>query len=430
MKTETSKKAGLQGFLISLDDWWFGRRSPVALGLFRVLIASMAFISLALTLFDFDAWYTERGFAPVRLIERWMHYPSSRVHFGEELFFTLPFEIPRLNLLSGVTNSGVTLAFYLAVMLLALLTAVGLWTRVSSILLAIGIVSLHHRNPLILHSGDSLLRLCMLYIAVAPSGAAVSLDRFIGVWRGRLPKEPEPVSLWGQRLIQYQVALLYFTTAWWKWFGTYWKDGTATWYPTQLREFDRFWIPPILEQQPFIAITTYGTLVAEVALATLVFYKPLRKWVLLSGIALHGYIEWRFNIPMFAFIILSTYVCFYDGEEVQAWAKRLGARFKRLKLKMLLPEGQRLHPTRGAAIDNLDALGVVEFDYGQAGMWQAIDAAGKLKRNPARAAWLRMPGAWPFLMPGLWRRMLESSTEPVEPPAKSDRERREAGVAK
>ncbi|HZH99358.1 MAG TPA: HTTM domain-containing protein [Fimbriimonadaceae bacterium] len=396
-----------KGVLASLDDWWFGKRSPAALGLFRVAISTVAFLSLLITLSDFDAWYTERGFVPMRIVERWMYYPSERFTLNEQVLFTLPFEIPRINVLSGVTNSWITLGVYLLIMLAAVTTAFGLWTRLSSIVLAVGFVSLHHRNPMIMHSGDSLLRLCLIYIAVAPSGAAVSLDRFMGVWKGRLSPEPAPISMWGQRLIQYQVALLYFTTAWWKWFGLYWKDGTATWYPTQLHEFDRFWVPPFLERQPFIMLTTYGTLLVETALATLVFYKPLRKWALISGIMLHGYIEYRFNIPMFAAIIVSTYICFFEGEEVQAWARRLGERWQKLRLRVLLPQGQALDPQRGAAIRNMDALGLVSYEPGQADLWEARDTSGKPKANPSRSALFRSFGAWPLgLVPGLWRRLL------------------------
>ena len=86
-------------------------------------------------------------------------------------------------------------------------------------------------------------------------------------------------------------------------------------------------MPEFLERQPFLGLTTYGTLIVEVALGTLFFWKPARKWVLISGLALHAYIEYRFNIPMFAFIITSTYIAFYEGEEVERWlAKRAWGR--------------------------------------------------------------------------------------------------------
>ncbi len=99
------------------------------------------------------------------------------------------------------------LALYAATTLFALLTAVGLWTRTSSILLAVGLVTLHHRNPLILHGGDTVLRLgCST--SRFPLRKACSFDRLIGLWQGKIAPGPVAVSLWPQRLITYNVALI------------------------------------------------------------------------------------------------------------------------------------------------------------------------------------------------------------------------------
>jgi hypothetical protein len=261
-----------------------------------------------MTAIDFRAWYTETGYIPTAMLERW----------NGGMF--------RFNLLENVTNPDVAAVFYGLTLLAALFTALGLFTRISSIALLVGVTTLHHRAPDILHSGDTLVRAMLLYIAVAPSGAAVSLDRYFALKRGAAPAVPPDVSLWPQRMMQIQVAILYFTTVWHKSFGNWWLNGTATWYPPQLDEFDRFPVPAFFDQQPMLAITTYGTLIVELALATLVFAKPLRKWVLIGGLLLHAGIEWRMNIPMFAFIMTATYIVFYEGEETAAWAKRVASK--------------------------------------------------------------------------------------------------------
>jgi hypothetical protein len=249
---------------------------------------------------------------------------------------------------------------------------------------------------------------------VSPSGAACSLDRIIALWKGRAASELPLISLWGQRLIQFQIALLYFTTIWWKWFGTYWKDGTATWYPARLHEFDRFWVPSFMEQQPFIGITTYGTVVVELAMGTLVFYKPLRKYVLISAVCMHGYIEYRFNIPLFAFTVTSAYIAFYEGEEVSAWIKRLGEKLHRLRLLVQIPEGYRLKPNAARALHALDPLGLVTYESGLSPTWVAMDNGGKLK-PPSFSSWTHSLGAFPLgMVPGLWRKLLASAIEPAD----------------
>jgi hypothetical protein len=159
----------------------------------------------------------------------------------------------------------------------------------------------------------------LLFVAIAPSGAACSLDRLLARRRGDAPADPAEVSLWPQRMMQIQLAIVYFTTVWHKSFGEWWLNGTATWYPPQLDEFDRFPVPSFFDQQPFIMGSTYFTLLVELAMATLVFAKPLRKWVLLSGVLLHAGIEYRMNIPLFGFIMAACYLTHYEGHEIAAW---------------------------------------------------------------------------------------------------------------
>ncbi|MCH8977769.1 MAG: hypothetical protein IH945_00805, partial [Armatimonadetes bacterium] len=91
---------------------------------------------------------------------------------------------------------------------------------------------------------------------------------------------------------------------------------------------------------PFLAATTYGTLLVELALATLVFARPMRKWVLLAGVAMHAGIEYRMNIPLFGLIITSCYIAHYEGHEVSAWGKRMGERLCRWRLKIARPQEQ------------------------------------------------------------------------------------------
>jgi hypothetical protein len=294
-----------------IGRWLFGYGSPVTIGVVRALVGTLAFVNFLMLWTGFDAWFTERGFTPAWFAQRWGG------------------GIPRLDLLAGVTDERTTaLVFWLGA-LAALLVAFGLASRAASVVLFVVVVSLHHRTPDILHSGDTLLRQLCFLVMVAPSGAAFSLDRLIARRRGLAPAVPPPVSLWPQRLVQFQVAVVYFTTLWHKMTGTTWRDGTATWYPPRLEEFDRFPVPAFMDEMPFVMGTSYGTIAVQFALCTAVFVRPARKWVLLAGLLLHAGIDYRYNIPLFAPIMVATYVAFYEGDEVAAWWDRLRARLPR-----------------------------------------------------------------------------------------------------
>ena len=285
-----------------LDRWIFGFGSPVTLGVYRAIMGTLVFIGLLLVGADFQTWFTEGGLAPAKAAAMWEG------------------TLPHFNLLNGVTSPEISLAFFILVVIASVLTAFGLFTRVSTIALALGIITLHHRDPFILNGGDTMMRLSVVYLALAPCGAAFSLDR------RRLEAKHKPtqdsVSLWPQRLIQVQMVLMYGTTVWHKLNGLHWIDGTASWYPTKLIEFDRFPLPQWIDLPPFVQFFTWSTLLVEMALASLVFWKPARKWVLLCGILLHATIEYRFNIPMFAFICVAQYLTHYEGGEVQGWLDR------------------------------------------------------------------------------------------------------------
>ncbi|MCH7904438.1 MAG: HTTM domain-containing protein [Armatimonadetes bacterium] len=377
-------------------EWLFGYGSPVTMGLFRAVFGGLIFTNLMMISIDFEAWFTEKGFTPVYLLEYWNG------------------DVIRYSPLANVTDSRITLLAFIVTTLAALFTSLGLFSRVSSVVLLLGLTAFHLRNPDILHSGDTLMRAMALYIALSPSGAACSIDRLIGLWRGKAPLEPLDVSLWPQRMMQIQLALVYFATAWHKSFGDWWLNGTATYYLPHLDEFDRFPVPAWVDHPIMISASTWFTLLMEVALATLIFSKPFRKWVLLGGILLHVGIEYRMNIPLFAFIITSCYITFYEGTEVTLWASRVGQRLKKWQLSVQMPSGRELRKSGLAVLSAVDPFGLVTYNRGETGDWRSLTPSGTAVAFTS-ATLARSPGAWLlWLWPPAWRRLCDRALATVE----------------
>ncbi len=392
-----------ESFWESVNRYWFGRGSPTSLGLLRICTGILTFIDLSLLLPDWKAWFSQVGYVPT-----WIGAMFMNQHI--EAWPKSPFTLPRTDIFVAITDPRISFALYVAIMVLALLTALGLWTRVSSLLLAVGMVSLQHRNGAILHGGDTVLRLCVLYVAISPAGRACSIDRLIALWKGRESPNPVLVYIWPQRLVSYNVALIYFTTVWLKTFGHLWRNGTATWYPARLNEFHRFPVPAFFNELPMVYITTYGTLAVEFSLATLVFFRPLRKYCVLGGIMLHASIEYTMNIPLFSYLMVSMYICFFDGEEISAWAERVGRQLKGLHASIFLPQGTRLRPAAAAFLDAVDPLKVVNYLPGHGPTWTA-----EPNGRAAHISWTRSLGAWVFAwVPGVWPKILDASLEPAK----------------
>src|SRR5207245_9732155 len=94
--------------------------------------------------------------------------------------------------------------------------------------------------------------------------------------RGRLPPGPVLPPPCAQRLIQIQVAVLSASTVGRKLLGPTWRDGTAVYSMSRLVEFERFPLPPLFDHLWAIRAATWGSLLVEAALATLVWVPRLR----------------------------------------------------------------------------------------------------------------------------------------------------------
>lgn len=388
------------------QSFWFGFGSPVAMGVFRILGCTWLLFNLFLLSFDFTAWFTERGFVPLAINDR-ANPPIDSVFTIGNFPIHIPFAIPRINLLENVADPRLTLAIWVVLIIVTFLTLIGYKTRLNSILMAIGIVTIQHRDILILHGGDTVMRLTALYIALAPSGAACSLDRIIDLWKGRQKGAPREVSLWPQRLIQFNVALVYFTTWWYKMDGSHWRDGTAIWYTSRLREFYRFPYPHFIKSLAVSRPLSFATILIELSLGTIVFYRPARKYVLLGGLFLHATIEYTMNIPLFSVAICSMYICFYDGEEITAWAARIKFwivnHFPRTRRVIQSPEGTSFDPARLAAIEACHPFADVAYETGSGHRLSILNG----KNQPTQ--WFD-PVAKPIgVIPFLWKKLVIAS---------------------
>lgn len=196
-------------------------------------------------------------------------------------------------------------------------------------------MSLQFRNLTIMNSGDSLLRIIGFLVMFAPTGAALSVDR----WRraGRPFWEFPAHAPWILRLLQIQVSVIYVTTVWEKLRGTYWNDGTAVSYALRLDDLVRFPLPGWFTESLVVAnLLTFGTLAIELALGMLVWNARARPYVLGTGIILHVFIELTLDVGFFSFAIFVLYLAFVPADTMtakllaaRAWANERARRSRR-----------------------------------------------------------------------------------------------------
>ena len=266
-----------------------------SLGLFRIAYAAVLLVILALLLPDVPVWYGEEGVLPA----------------AKAATVLTP---PRLSPLTWFPPSLLAVyAVFGCAMVAAVALLIGFWSRWASIVVWLCVVTLHHRNVYLLNAGDHLLRNLSFLLMFAPAGAAFSLDRWRRIRRGVASPGVPMIVPWAQRLLQLQICILYFDSVLFKLSGSYWLDGTAAYYVFSLDEFKRFPVPAICATLWFSRIATWLALVTEGAMATLIWIRPLRKYVLFAGIALHLGLEYTINIPLFQWVVLASFCLFLDN---------------------------------------------------------------------------------------------------------------------
>ena len=294
-------------------DWnhfWFASTSSVPLGLFRLVFGFCVLVYGLLLFPERGIWFSNSG---VFRAEDAQNYNES---IGLGHYRMTPLFLP------GADH--ILTPLFVVFLLAALCLTLGFWTRTSAILVYLGLNILHARDAPIHNSGDTVMLVLSIYLIFSPAGAACSLDRLWRIFLGKEDDTPPAIAPWAQRLMQLQISVLYLCASLSKMTGPPWADGTAVYYPLHLPESTRF---PMLGRDNLYVINfiTWATIAIEFALATFVWVPRLRLYVLAFGVLLHLGIEYSFNIPLFSALMITSYLNFLTGDDIQyflIWAKR------------------------------------------------------------------------------------------------------------
>jgi hypothetical protein len=221
--------------------------------------------------------------------------------------------------------------YFIGLMLVTLIFIFGWQTRLMSVLLFLGLMSLSNRNFFVDNHGDDLLRVCSFFLMFSQAGRAFSVDRWLRVRRG-LEGAPLPAcSPWAQRLLQMQVAYLYFETFFDKLPGAGWQDGTAIYYALHYLDLKRFDFSHFFYYLWQIKLASWGTMAAEGALWSLIWLRQTRYLVIAMGIALHLSINLALQFPTFQYVMIASLLTFLYPEDVERWANGLRYRLRKMQ---------------------------------------------------------------------------------------------------
>ncbi|HTZ58358.1 MAG TPA: HTTM domain-containing protein [Acidobacteriaceae bacterium] len=292
------------------NRFFFKPQSPVPIALFRILYGICASTTILLLHSDWLNWYG---------VHSWVSLSSMRqIEPGM-----------RLNLFTVMPQDDRWIAaFFWVCLLSAVLLTLGVWTRLTSVATFLCLASIDQRNLLMLHGGDTFLRVAGFFLMFAPAGAALSIDRLVRLRRGLEGPEIEPRAPWAQRMIQIELAFMYFTSFWWKMKGHSWLDGTALQYVLHLHSITRFPVPLWIQSAVVLKLGAWFTLVLEFSLGVLIWFRRFRYPLLLLGLLFHLSIDYALNLPMFSWDVLTAYILFVDPSDLERWWRGLVRRFQ------------------------------------------------------------------------------------------------------
>ena len=185
----------------------------------------------------------------------------------------------------------------------AFMLMIGWQSRLAAFITWLVWVSLWNRNPLLLDGDDAILKLMCFYLMLSSCGNCWSVDACLQI-------KPQQVSVWPLRLIQFQIALIYFVSGWVKFHSPEWLDGTIMQYVLIHPQYSR-WDGWSFIDNPLLS----GVLVAlagfirwwELLFPFLLINAHSRKISLLIGILFHVGLLFTMNLRWFPVIMLSLY---------------------------------------------------------------------------------------------------------------------------
>jgi len=310
-----------------LRDWnrfFFDPQPTRVLGAYRIAIGILTLYSFLLFAKDATAFFSDRGVVSVSTVERM----QEREWHSVLAWLRTPAAVK-------CTLAGLFLAG-------AAFTA-GFHTRTSAVLLYVLVTSFHERNPLVMNSGDSVLRTMLFFFMFAPAGASFSLDS-VRKRRAGVPADPPLAAPWAQRMMQIQVAVIYFTTAYAKSRGDLYHNGSAMYYAFGLVDFNVPGIENLMNYPVVYSAMTFGMLFIEISLPFLIWFRASRPYAIAMGILLHLWIMWCMTLPVFGILMIATYLCFLTDEEfsaIDAWIRAKVPQLERLRARLMGNVGGR-----------------------------------------------------------------------------------------
>jgi len=324
---------------IFAPSFWLGELDLRPLGLTRIVFGAVLFMCVADIGPYLVAFLSDDGVAPRYALLNGLA------------------RLDRFCLFFAVGSHWLLTLLYAADLVALAAFCVGYRTRTASVVAFILTSGMHERNVMLFDGSDNVVRVMLFWLLFMPCGARYSVDAALREARGQPVRMTAPAL--PMRLGQLQIAWIYLDTAMQKWPGTSWHNGAALHTALGLdhlfgRPLGQFvfhvpWLTTIGTHFAFAAEIAFLPLIflpmsktrrisawlerqspAVAAMVGLLFQPTYKALALLYGTALHVGILLLMSIGNFSYVMIGSYLLFFEPAWTVGLVAEIGRVWRRL----------------------------------------------------------------------------------------------------
>jgi hypothetical protein len=296
----------LNAILSSIREWcdsvakawnrfWFTPSEIETLALIRILAGAMLLYTHSVWTLDLEAFFTSTGW--LGTLERGEYVVS--YHWM-------------------VDSPAVLWTLHIASLVVFAMMTVGFFTRTATVLGFFFALSYVGRAPGALFGLDQVNVMLVMYLMLAPTGNAFSVDAWLRRRRGLPEPEPSVSANVAMRLIQLHMCVVYFFAGASKLAGSTWWDGYAMWLSVANLEYQSIDMTWLAEWPKTVAALTHISVLWELTYFALVWPKLSRPVVLMLAVGLHLGIALFLGMITFGLAMIIANVAFVSPTLVRA----------------------------------------------------------------------------------------------------------------
>ena len=282
------------------NRFWFTPSSIETLALIRILAGAMLLYTHAVWSLDLEAFFSSHG---------WMA-SSERPDFA-------------LSYLWWIKSPTLLWALHIVSLIVFAMMMVGFRTRIATVLGFLFAASYVNRGIEASFGLDQVNVMLAMYLMLAPTGDAYSVDAWIRRRQGLPEPGPAVSTNIAMRLIQLHMCVVYFFAGASKLAGSTWWDGYAMWLSVANLEYQSLDMTWLSEWPKTVALLTHVSVLWELTYFALVWPKLSRPVVLMLAVALHLGIAMFLGMITFGLAMIFANMAFLSPALVRAVLGRL-----------------------------------------------------------------------------------------------------------